>query len=619
MGFAVMIASRYFGTPARLLALFVILGGLPLAALGWLAWRLLDQDRLLEQQRVRERLANDTSLLVRESDRALAKWQDLLSETGWAAVPPAGTVRLVFSQKGVSRRDGLSLLYYPAIDPGPDAPLALFAAAEALEFREGKPADAAAAYRALAASADRRQRAAALVRLARCLRKQHHVEGALRAYQDLAALGDTVVTGAPAELLARHERIALFKFNGDEQASRREEALLAGALQEGRFPIDRATFDFYRQSAPWTLKPGAAALAATIEQFWPLWLQHGSGNAAAITHGISFTAAWRASPAGAVAIVSRTDALLAPIFALASNLHVRLTVGNEAFRETGLPWKIQVVPADPAVARQSWESRRNLFSAGFLLMALVIAAAAYFVFRAVHRELSVARLQSDFVSTVSHEFRTPLTAMCHMTEMLEEGTASPERLPQYYRALARETRRLHGMVESLLDFGRMEAGRRTYHMQETSATELVRHVVDHFCERTAGAAERLALRAPQDPLVVRADSEAIALAVHNLVDNAMKYSPATSLVEISVARCGDLAGISVEDRGPGIPKQEQRAVLRKFVRGEAARNLNVKGTGIGLALVDHIVKAHGGRLELASEPGRGSRFTILLPALAEQR
>jgi two-component system phosphate regulon sensor histidine kinase PhoR len=613
-----MIASRYLGTPARLLALFVVLAGLPLAALGWLAWRLLEQDRVLEQQRTRESLESAASLLRRESERALGKWEDLLSR----AAPPARTVFLAFDRKGVTRREGVTLPYYPKVDSGAEASPAIFAAAEAKEFRQGALADAVAAYQSLASSADRRQRAAALVRLARCFRKQQQWQHALGTYGELAAMGDTQVAGGPAELLARHERIAVWKLNGDEDAGRREGALLSAALSSGRFPLDRATFDFYRQSAPAPLKvePDAASLARAAEEFWPLWLGQPAGRAVVKSAEASFAAVWRQSAGTTAAIVGSMDILMAPVFAVARNLQVRLALENlPGTRETGLPWTIRVTPADPAAVRQAWESRRNLFSAGFGLMALVIAAAAYFVFRAVHRELSVARLQSDFVSTVSHEFRTPLTAMCHMTEMLEDGVAPPDRLPQYYRALARETRRLHGMVEGLLDFGRMESGRRTYHMEETSATELVRQVVNQFRERTADAAERLAMHAPEDPLVVRADSEAIALAVHNLVDNAMKYSPESSPVEVSLERRGGLAGISVEDRGPGIPRKEQRAVLRKFVRGEAARKLNVKGTGIGLALVDHIVKAHGGRLELASEPGRGSRFTILLPALAEPR
>lgn len=247
-------------------------------------------------------------------------------------------------------------------------------------------------------------------------------------------------------------------------------------------------------------------------------------------------------------------------------------------------------------------------------MTAVIGMAAYFVFRAVHRELEVARLQSDFVSAVSHEFRTPLTAMCHVTERLEENSASPERLPQYYRALARETRRLRALVESLLDFGRLQAGKRIFDMRDTDITELARGVVDEFRDRSS--TDRLAWHAPASSVFVRADAEAIRLALRNLVDNALKYSPESGAVDVRLSCCGDLAGISVEDRGPGISKEEQRTVFRKFVRGEAARALNVRGTGIGLSLADQIVKAHGGCLELASDPGHGCQFTILLPMLS---
>jgi signal transduction histidine kinase len=241
-------------------------------------------------------------------------------------------------------------------------------------------------------------------------------------------------------------------------------------------------------------------------------------------------------------------------------------------------------------------------------MATVILGAGYFVFRAFEREWRVARLRSDFVAQVSHEFRSPLTAMRHLTELLEEGGTAPERLPHYYRALGRETRRLHSMVENLLDFGRMESGRRVYQMQDTRIEDVARRVVDEF------DSPRLRLNASAQAHHVRADRDALALAVRNLVDNAMKYSPDSTEVSVSVEWSDGKAGISVRDRGAGISREEQRQILGTFVRGSAAQAMNVKGTGIGLAMVDQVAKAHGGQIEVESEPGHGSRFTLWLPA-----
>jgi len=621
-----MTTSRHLGTPARLLLLFVLLSIVPLGALGWLGWRLLDQDRTLERQRVRERLANAAGLLAAESERALAGWQARVAA-------PARCLSFVFGGKGIRQREGVALPYYPAVDSG-EPGTAVFAEAETQEFRGGAVENAAAAYRKLSASGDAGQRAGALMRLARCLRKQNQIDEALRVYGQLAAMGGTVVAGTPAELLGRGERVALYRAGGQTAAAERQARLLAEALAQGRYAIDHATFDLYSQAAGEAPQVDAEAkeMARTVETLWPVWMRQPAGRLLMKGNGHAWAAAWQESTDGTAVMVGDAGELLAPVLQIARKLEVRVGIvdpngqtlvgyagvaeeqGSKSYRETGLPWTIRVWPADGTVSQEAWSARRNLFVAGFGLMGLVIATAAYLVFRAVHRELSVARLQSDFVSAVSHEFRTPLTAMCHLTEMLEENGPPPERLPQYYGALARETWRLHGLVESLLDFGRMEAGRRTYRMEETNAAALARCVVEEFRDRPDGSGERLVFAAREEGLVVRADREAIALALRNLVDNALKYSPESSPVAISVSGRGDLAGISVEDHGPGIPKDEQRAVFRKFVRGEAARNANVKGTGIGLALADNIVKAHGGSLELATEPGRGSRFTILLPA-----
>jgi signal transduction histidine kinase len=631
--------------PARLLTLFLVLAGIPLAALGWLGWRLLEQDRVLEQQRLRERLENGANLLARELDRSLLAWEGLLPTLtqGTSTALPSHTVALWFDDSGVRDHRGIPLPYYPLVPSLPETSTNIFSTAEAQEFRERNLAAAASAYRRLASTSDRRVRAGALMRLARCLRRERRVEDALAVYSELAAMGDVPVAGSPSALVAHRERFALFQMIGDEIAARREAVALASALWEGRYRVDRPTFEFFREST--SLAPPASAaldLAHAVEEFWPLWQRQAAGRAMSVgAQGRPLAAVWERTPGGTAAVVGPIDALLAATRSMASDLALQVVFedasgrsvwgstpaddlqATKTLRDIGLPWSIRVAAADGERAPQASLSRRNLMVAGFTLMVLVIAAASYFVVRAVNRELGVARLQSDFVATVSHEFRTPLTAMRHLTERLEEGDVAADRLPHYYGALGRETRRLHALVESLLDFGRMEAGRRTYQMEEVRAAELAAQVVDEFREQRALSPQRIECHTPPSDLrshdfPVRADREAIALAIRNLLDNAVKYSPESSTVRVTVESRDALTAISVVDEGPGIPPAEQQAIFLKFVRGTAARASDVKGTGIGLAMADHIVRVHGGRLEVASEPGRGSRFTILLPAVPDR-
>ena len=207
--------------------------------------------------------------------------------------------------------------------------------------------------------------------------------------------------------------------------------------------------------------------------------------------------------------------------------------------------------------------------------------------------------------------------MCHLTELLDEGETPPARVAQYHRVLATESRRLHAMVESLLDFGRIESGRRTYELAEIDAVSFVADTVREFREQRAADATRIHLtpagESNRTPLMIHVDRSALTVALRNLIDNAVKYSPAPRTVTVSVTTDGPFVGISVDDEGPGVSKAERQEIFRKFTRGAAARAMNVKGTGIGLTLAAEIVRAHGGRLEVTSEPGRGSRFTTLLP------
>jgi signal transduction histidine kinase len=615
--------------------------GIPMIAVGWLGWRFIEQDRLFDAQRLEERLENAANLLSRELERGLSDWESRLDSAlaGGAADAPAGGVLLTFDQRGVLHRAGVPLPYYPAAGIHSDAPGNAFEAAEAAEYREEDLGRAETLYRQLAASADPQIRAGALMRLARALRRQGRLDEALDA---LSTLASTPVAGSPAALIALREQIVLFAATGQREARDRAAASLSESLLQGRYLIDRATFDFYSQSA---LSPDAAegaefALASAVSRSWLRWQDELSGRIACNVNGEPFAASWRHSDDGGAAIFGSLHVLAEPLNTMLEDLEVRVALEDpdgqtswgevspetthiaRAPRETGLPWTLRVA-ADPATSAAQFATRRSLLVAGLVLMLLAAGGASYATYRALRRELNVARVQSDFVAAVSHEFRTPLTAMRHLTDLLEQGRAQPGRLAHYYQAIGKETRRLQAMVESLLDFARMESGRRTYDLKIVDAREFVGNVVDEFCEQASPHAAAIRLETPSksdDPGIrIRADRDALTVALRNIIDNAVKYSPERSTVFVSLERGKESAEIHVEDSGPGIPRSQQTEVFKKFSRGAVSKDAGVKGTGIGLTIAQQIVEAHGGRLELESEPGRGSRFTIRLPMESGRR
>ena len=209
-----------------------------------------------------------------------------------------------------------------------------------------------------------------------------------------------------------------------------------------------------------------------------------------------------------------------------------------------------------------------------------------------------------------------MTSLQHVTELLEEDDELPrERRQSLYAALGRSTGRLRGLVESLLDFARMEDGRKPYDLSLVDPAALVSNVIGEF-ERNAPSERTVISRdlAVPGTLCCRADVPALGHALWNLLDNAVKYSTEPHLVTVSVGHRGNAIAIAVADQGFGIPAGERQSVFQKFIRGSGSVRRGIKGTGLGLAMVSHIIAAHGGRIELETEEGRGSTFTILLPA-----
>jgi two-component system phosphate regulon sensor histidine kinase PhoR len=253
---------------------------------------------------------------------------------------------------------------------------------------------------------------------------------------------------------------------------------------------------------------------------------------------------------------------------------------------------------------------------GVLILALVATtiAGTAATLAVLYREAQVARLQTDFVNKVSHDLRTPLTSIRMFVETLQLGRIQdPTRQAEALEIIAEETARLSGLINRLLDWARMESGRRSYELRLEKVAPIVDAALQAFEMQRIGHPVEVTREVAPDLPQVWADPQALTEALLNLLNNAHKYTGAEKRIEVSATRNGTTVVMAVKDNGPGIPAREQKRIFEKFYRGRDHLQ-SIEGTGLGLAMVKHIVAAHGGQVAVESEVGKGATFTIVLPA-----
>jgi two-component system phosphate regulon sensor histidine kinase PhoR len=260
------------------------------------------------------------------------------------------------------------------------------------------------------------------------------------------------------------------------------------------------------------------------------------------------------------------------------------------------------------------EAKLNLLM-GILVMALSGAAATgvVLVWVFVRREANLSRLQNDFVSKVSHELRTPLTSIRMFSETLALQRGDPQADEKCIAALARESKRLQDLIDRLLDWGRMESGRREYSIVRTDVRSVIDTALEAFESVSTGRSVELGVDYPPEALSIDADRGAVSDALFNLLTNAFKYGGDPPKIRLGVEERGREIRIWVRDNGHGIPKTEHKRIFQKFYRLDDRLSREREGSGLGLAIVKHVMKAHGGRVELDSMPGEGSTFALVLP------
>jgi len=251
-----------------------------------------------------------------------------------------------------------------------------------------------------------------------------------------------------------------------------------------------------------------------------------------------------------------------------------------------------------------------------IMMALLVIAGIFMALRTASREMKLSQMKADFVSNVSHELRTPLASIRVFGEFLRlDRVKEHHKVREYGQHIEDESRRLTQLINNILDFSRMESGYKTYSFTEADVLEIVTETIKAHEMRLSESGFKVLVERPPFPLpLASVDPDAIARAFANLLDNAVKYSTSVKEITVSVAKKDEFIAISVTDRGIGIPREEREKIFEKFYRVGTGLVHNVKGSGLGLSLVKHIVEAHGGIVTVSSKPGAGSTFTMYLPA-----
>src|SRR5262252_7616754 len=285
-----------------------------------------------------------------------------------------------------------------------------------------------------------------------------------------------------------------------------------------------------------------------------------------------------------------------------------------SFGRTLYAWRIQITPSDVAELLKQADTERLLGRLLVPVSLVIFAVGLSVLWLSVRAERRGAQLRSDFIANVSHELKTPLPLIRMFGQLLATGKYKGEAMGREYAGIiTREAERLSHLIDNVLDFARLERGKASYHFAEGHLEEVVERALDVFRHRLEKEKLRLRTEIESNLPAVRMDEGAMTLVLLNLVDNAVKYAGEGGEVSVRLRRVPGAVALSIADRGAGIAYDEQRRIFERFYRADNARARNVRGSGIGLALVKHIAEAHGGRVEVESAPGRGATFTVYVP------
>ncbi len=311
-----------------------------------------------------------------------------------------------------------------------------------------------------------------------------------------------------------------------------------------------------------------------------------------------------------VGILDEKDSLLYP----QQDGSVAKYLVSENFTQLFVTWKVALFDQDGKSIEQLVGRERQLYRALFIGIIVVMLIGIVFTVRAVIHESEVSRIRSEFVSNVSHELKTPLALIRMFGETLDTGIVTDERKRrEFYSIIRKESERLTHLINNLLDFSRMDSGTKEYNFEEADLVEVVRNSLEAYKFHIRDVGFEIENKLSGKLVMPKIDKDAISQVLLNLLSNAVKYSEDRKYIRVEVRKNSTSALISVTDHGVGIPKEQLKKIFDKFYRVPTPEVKKTRGSGLGLTLTKHIIEAHGGTIEVESEIGKGSTFTIIIP------
>ena len=315
-----------------------------------------------------------------------------------------------------------------------------------------------------------------------------------------------------------------------------------------------------------------------------------------------------AEPAVAIRIVDGTGRLLAG----EESQKGQLLAQERA--PAGLEGLVQIFLAKPEVIDEAVSGQQRIYIATGVLVTLLVLAIAGTAAMAVSRQITLQELKNTSVAIVAHELRTPLASMRMLVDTLREGRYRNElQLREYLDLIAGENERLRRIAENFLTFSRLERGSQALAIESVAPHAVAAQAVVPFAARLAAPGCTFAMEVDDSLPEIRADREALAQVLSNLIDNALKYTGDEKRIALRARKDGATLRFTVEDNGIGIPHDQRRAIFEPFHQVDQRLSRTREGAGLGLAIVQRIVKAHGGEITVAGEPGKGSIFTVKIP------